>query len=288
MQQVGTKGEWPIRMVGAHALGSGNPLGAAVMAAPEALISSGKRIERFGREGLSRLDDVAQRAAQLEGIETPAASGAIRLQPPTAKVARAVEAVDESSLVPAAGSREARILAAEQRAARATTPPLTPQEQALLDRATSVEPIRQGPRVTVTQPTLRPSAISTLEDVGDEIDLTAASGGAPNIAKERAAERFGQNFVDEGVTTPEGRGLPQELLDETAPPETLNVRPSKSKAEQLGGMTANDLDELTRLRAENPGLSLSELSDMLEEARAGRSSNYYQDALANAAMRRER
>ena len=69
--------------------------------------------------------------------------------------------------------------------------------------------------------------------------------------------------------------------------KNFNPRPSKSKSEQVGGLTANDLDELIRLRAENPELSLIELNDLLEETRAARASGYYQDARANAVARRD-
>jgi len=44
MEQVGTKGKWPIRMMGAHQLGSGNPMGIATMALPEGLAKGGRAI----------------------------------------------------------------------------------------------------------------------------------------------------------------------------------------------------------------------------------------------------
>lgn len=43
-ETVGKKGQWPIRMMGAHQLGSGNPLGIATMALPEGLKSGGRAL----------------------------------------------------------------------------------------------------------------------------------------------------------------------------------------------------------------------------------------------------
>lgn len=48
---VGQKGGWPIRMVGAHMLGSGNPLGVPLIAAPEMLNAAGARLTEYGAGG---------------------------------------------------------------------------------------------------------------------------------------------------------------------------------------------------------------------------------------------
>ncbi len=48
MEQVGTKGRWPIRMMGAHQLGSGNPMGVATMMLPEGLEKAGGALQDFG------------------------------------------------------------------------------------------------------------------------------------------------------------------------------------------------------------------------------------------------
>lgn len=45
-ESVGTHGKWPIRMMGAHQLGSGNPAGLVTMMAPEMLKSSGTAMQR--------------------------------------------------------------------------------------------------------------------------------------------------------------------------------------------------------------------------------------------------
>lgn len=48
VQQVAKGGGWPIRMIGAHQLGTGNPMGVVTMALPEMLKSSGQAMERWG------------------------------------------------------------------------------------------------------------------------------------------------------------------------------------------------------------------------------------------------
>lgn len=47
-EQVGTKGAWPIRIMGAHQLGSGNPMGIVTMTAPEMLQKTGQKLQEFG------------------------------------------------------------------------------------------------------------------------------------------------------------------------------------------------------------------------------------------------
>ena len=48
LRSVGEKGGWPIRMMGAHQLGSGNLLGIPIMATPEVLKKVGGTLERWG------------------------------------------------------------------------------------------------------------------------------------------------------------------------------------------------------------------------------------------------
>jgi hypothetical protein len=50
MNTIGKEAKWPLRMVGAHQLGSGNPMGVLTMAAPEALKKQGGALERWGTE----------------------------------------------------------------------------------------------------------------------------------------------------------------------------------------------------------------------------------------------
>ncbi len=47
-EKVGTTGAWPIRMMGAHQLGSGNPMGIPIMAIPEVLKKGGQALQKFG------------------------------------------------------------------------------------------------------------------------------------------------------------------------------------------------------------------------------------------------
>jgi hypothetical protein len=206
----------------------------------------------------------------LDDIETPAQAGLKDLD-------KAIEAEKKraGAIRMSARKTEAAARKAEEAAdlSEATKPSgYTAQEQDLLRRATSNRPASAAARSTVTEPM----------PIGDEIDLTAVSGGAPNVARERAAERFGRNFVDEGATTPTGRGLPQELLDQAEelpePPPSLDIPASRSRRSPLSSvddrLTENDFDTLRQIVAENPGISTSEASQLLLEERAARSRMY--------------
>ncbi len=63
METVGKKGGWPIRMMGAHQLGAGNPLGAAMMAAPELLIKGGQKIQSIAGSGNEAVPAMLDRPA---------------------------------------------------------------------------------------------------------------------------------------------------------------------------------------------------------------------------------
>ena len=47
---IGQQAKWPLRMVGAHQLGSGNPMGVVTMAIPEQLKKGGEGLQRWGTE----------------------------------------------------------------------------------------------------------------------------------------------------------------------------------------------------------------------------------------------
>lgn len=50
LDTIGKEAKWPIRMVGAHQLGSGNPMGLVTIALPEQLRKSGEALQRWGTE----------------------------------------------------------------------------------------------------------------------------------------------------------------------------------------------------------------------------------------------
>jgi len=216
------------------------------------------------REGLADVDSAIE-------AERKAAAGRRRTSERRESTARkAEEAADLSQT-----RSEAAAKAAEDQG-------LTPLERELLKRATSVTPVGRGPKVSVTPAATR--AADVAEDIFDEVDLTddiTAQAAAPDL-RSRAAERFGRNFVDEGATTPAGRGLPQELLDQAEelpePPPGLDIPASRSRRSPLSSvddrLTENDFDTLRQIVAENPGISTSEASQLLLEERAARSRMY--------------
>jgi len=318
MASLGEKARFPLRISGGAAIASGNlPVGAALMATPEVLESGGKALTRWGNTGrvptrlvtpggtvvasktapaqMTVASEVVPTKAALPRFVTDVEKGLVGNIDDITDPARAgLEAVDEAidaekkrsgAIRIASGKREAAVRRAEEAAdlSEVRKPVgLTPQEQELLNRATSVTPAGPG-NVRITPPA--PRAASTLEEIGDEVDLTGVSGGAPNVSRERAAERFGRNFVNEGVTTPEGRRLPQELLDVAEdvpelPPAgaDLDIPSTRSRRSPLSAvddrLTENDFDALRQIIAENPGISTSEASRFLLDERAARSQMY--------------
>jgi hypothetical protein len=145
IETTGKKGEWPIRMMGAHKLGAGNPLGVALMAAPEALQGVGKAIRVWG-----------------EGPELPAREAAIMLQrggapstlePPVIQ-SGGRDLMDEIL----AEERQARMAKAASKATSAVDPNAPPagwpsnvpyDPNRLVG---GIQPLRKGPRVDATPP----------------------------------------------------------------------------------------------------------------------------------------
>lgn len=73
-EQVGTKGAWPIRMMGAHQLGSGNPLGMATIALPEVLRKGGTSMKQWGEnDPLLIQGDIDK----FKGVSEPSATSRI-------------------------------------------------------------------------------------------------------------------------------------------------------------------------------------------------------------------
>ncbi len=401
LESVGTSGKWPIRMMGAHQLGSGNPAGLVTMMAPEGLRATGVQLQRAAlptgaglatsqgkllglqnelaagarppaalladtdeiiadlttriknsklpsevaalqkeqnavlklRANIQKAADAAAPAPDTRlpsgarEIEGPATSPGIRLAPepnrpssgrvpygaPPAESSSRVQKVQAAEAKAADKAEKAAEKAAKEAEARAkiekqkqnlqareprvtetvsapgqrmtTTygPPevdptlanLSPLERELLGKASEVRLVGQGPKVKVTQP-IRQSAF---EEIGEEIDLTDAS--KPNVAAERAAERFGRNFVDEGATVPEGRGLSQDLLDQAEDMPSADVeldipetRSKNARSAVDSRITDNDFEELRQIFTENPGMSAEDAVQRLVDARKSRSEMY--------------
>lgn len=71
-EQIGTKGAWPIRMMGAHQLGSGNPMGILTMSMPEAMKKTGDVLQEFGGADRSKLLPSGTRELDFGDVKSPA------------------------------------------------------------------------------------------------------------------------------------------------------------------------------------------------------------------------
>lgn len=85
LANVGKTARWPLRMVGAHELGSGNPMGVATMMMPEALTKGGEGLQRLGVDAQAVRASFPYKLSTLErGITKagadPALATGLRLQ----------------------------------------------------------------------------------------------------------------------------------------------------------------------------------------------------------------
>jgi hypothetical protein len=70
-EQIGTKGAWPIRMMGAHQLGSGDPLGLLTMAMPGGLKSGGEALQKFGGADTAKTLPSGARELDFGNVKSP-------------------------------------------------------------------------------------------------------------------------------------------------------------------------------------------------------------------------
>lgn len=262
----------------------------------QAAASPQKTMGAIGRE-IEALGEAVPRSEQLAGLPPPRSTGPVRLAPPREVPPRApgIEpmAFPEDPLVvdPYMPNRGAGPQTEFGPGALSFDDPLALESATdTLARKQSEGPVRlgrPGPASALPEATgVVPEAAEALESAFPEVDLTEASGGGSTVARERAAERFGRNFVDEGATVPEGRGLPQELLEQAETPSApvdaapdLDIPTTKSKnplSELDNRITQNDLDQLMELLAS--GMSKEEAVAQMVQARRARSQAYYEQA----------
>lgn len=80
MEGVGTRGAWPLRIMGAHQLGSGNPAGLATILMPEALKKGGEELIKFGE---AEKVPIPSRLAGTDKTATATTTrGSLRVSPP--------------------------------------------------------------------------------------------------------------------------------------------------------------------------------------------------------------
>jgi hypothetical protein len=267
-EQIADKGSWPIRMVGSHQLGSGNPLGLVTMAVPEALKTVGGKLKAFGGADEAASVESALQRSGARNIETgPIKDLGIRIAPPTdaattrvpmahgepAPITPEMRAQMEFDAARAPGGLLNRLVAKEDR------PAIRPTGKAATDLA-------EGRTVNAAPPV---GPASTLQDLarknGTGIDQEA------DLAAQQLAAENERRLTNRNTRVPVSEGIP--------------ASKSKSAMSATPGLTRNDLSEVGL----NPDLNYKNLTpDMLEKIRSNRAARHatnYGNAQADKAVR---
>lgn len=200
MEQVGSKGQWPIRMMGAHQLGSGNPMGIATMMVPEGLKKGGAALTEFGREGPALVPTNPKLASYRENVTSGVNKAVAGVPNPAREGLADIDAAIAENKKAAAGVRSAAAKAegsatkAEQRAdlaqskVEAPAETYTPQEREMLRRAGGITdspskgaiPVStiptKVPGTVIPAPTAAPKGISIAG-----LETTPAPKGGPIV-----------------------------------------------------------------------------------------------------------
>lgn len=209
VEGIAKHGKWPIRMIGAHQLGAGNPMGLATMMIPEGLEKAGAKLSEFG--GAERTG--ARLPSSTRDIEVDVAGlKPIRVQPPAGP---ATPRVPITGMPAEASGRVQKVMAAEQVAA---------------DNATRLQKIQDAqagmkagePSISETLSAKTPEGGRTSMSTKFVADEEASGGGSPfkNLSKEEVDSMRRQNYSDadlQKIDDQLGR-TPQQVAPKVATP----------------------------------------------------------------------
>jgi hypothetical protein len=301
-EQVADKGGWPIRMVGSHMLGAGNPAGIAMMAVPDALKVAGGKLRAFGGA-----DEAASVASQLQrsgarNIETGPVQS-IRMAPPTdAPAATTRVPMAHGEPAPMTDAARAQMTADAERAPGGLLERMRTKESVMADRAARpslrerfpnglplgepdapIEPMpSHAPTADATpmgkaaqdlalgkRPTLPVGPASTLHDLGHK--LGTGIDFDQEVLNQQMATENAARLANRNTKVPVSEGIP--------------ASKSKSPMSATPGLTRADVEALKL----NPDLPIKGLTpdavDAILKARSGRHALHYGNAQTEAALR---
>lgn len=252
MEQVGTKGAWPIRMMGAHQLGSGNPMGIVTMGMPEVLQKGGQGLQRLGAVPSSATGSV--RWNPTEGANVAAAAA-----PEAAAAASGLSDVEIAGLKKQGYSEEsiARV------AANAAPKPVAPKPIRVLGKA--AQDLAEG---KATPAPVRGPA-STLDDLAKKL------GTGIN---EDAAVQDHQLQVENASRLANRNGrVPMQ--------DALPASKSRGPMSNTPGLTRSDLEAVGM----NPNMNYKDMTpdlvDKIKAARTARHGTHYANAQTDKSLR---
>jgi hypothetical protein len=291
MEFTGKKAGWPLRMVGSHALGEGNLLGGAMIAAPEVLQSTGKALREWGENtknkfapGTVRLmnpvtDEVVATNPAMVKTKTP---GAIRIGSPSVKdqmglrtdVASNIDkALDFDPLVKRAKGDLKAIDTniADEQASAGKIRIASAQREADLKATDTIEKAKAG------MTPAPPKVTETVKAPGQTMSTTYATEGSGLTPMEQELLRRASSVKSANRTV-------DQLAPKTEPvrssPGLPTVSGSKSTKAQsaVPGMSSEDISAMQDILTSNPGISAEEAAAEVLRQRAQRSSMYRSDA----------
>jgi hypothetical protein len=160
---------------------------------------------------------------------------------------------------------------------------LTPFEEEMLKRASSVKPVGAGPKVTVTQPAPAAAPKATYRGMQEALEEGGESFPLYNV--DAPGHRLHGSTVGADTLRREGIAIPEASA---GIPATKSRNPLSSLDDRL---TDSDVESLKEIVTSNPAISVEEATAELLKQRAQRSAMYRSNAglnrLEQAALDRE-
>lgn len=271
MERIGTSGAWPIRIRGAHQLGSKNPLGIVTMGMPEALTEGGRALQKFGNKGVIRMSP--PEVAFGEDI-------ASELGPSVKKTLKQAGDVEKKTL-----SEVDKAIAAEKKRGDARRS-ASAKREAELKAAEKIEKAKEGK--VPSEPVIK----ETVKAPGQT--MTTTYGEAPDSGLSPLEEELLKRAtsVKPVGSTPKSTFTPAPAVQ--AGEEALEIPRTQSRNPLSAAddrLTTNDMDSLKQIIQDNPGITAEEATAELVRQRGQRSQVYRSDAglsrLEQSALDRE-
>lgn len=289
LDTIGKEAKWPIRMVGAHQLGSGNPMGLVTIALPEQLRKSGEALQRWGTEPGALAGTPEETFLQVQqdlhnAASDPAVASQLSAQLDDLRAKLVTQRQDAKLSADLAGVQKAQNRVDQLSKALKT---VTSKASKTVDPTALTEAELTQIRRQVTDPDLQAQVIERFkaQKAGTTPVPTAqATSGAASVARPPIRVTGPMQPPQEAVVALTGPSTPPppiriapETLEKLPTSENPIVGASKSRRGGMSatpGFTVNDLESVGLNPALNYKSLTREVLEALKTARASRSETY--------------